>query len=185
MNGFTNDIELLDQLKTGNPEAFDYFYTTYRQWLLITAMTILKDEVESQELVQEFFIDFWQQSLYNRIELNNIASLKNFLFVSIKNRCLNKLSKDDTRRRRMQQMLRPVHYTLPNNKLENNELKDQLEEAIQQLPERQSQAFRLAYLEHKTRKEIAAVMDISEETVKKQIANALKSLRETLKKVQL
>lgn len=181
MSETNNDIELLAELKTGSVQAFDHFYYLYRQWLLITAMTILQDEDESKELVQEFFIDFWQQALYKRIDLHSISTLKNFLFVSIKNRCLNKLSKDETRRKRLAWLQQSTSHIPPNNRLENNELRAQLEGAIRQLPERQSQVFRLAYQEHKTRKEIAAVMDISEETVKKQVANALKSLREILR----
>ncbi|CAL1518030.1 RNA polymerase sigma-70 factor [Chitinophaga sp. MM2321] len=183
MSAINNDIELLAQLKTGSIHAFEHFYTSYRQWLLITAMSILKEEEETQELVQEFFIDFWQHALYQRIDLTSISSLKNFLFVSIKNRCLNKISKDDTRRKRMTQIFSAVTYAIPGEKLENFELGQQLEGAINQLPERQSQVFRLAYQEHKTRKEIAAAMEISEETVKKQVANALKTLRENLKKI--
>ncbi|PSL43810.1 RNA polymerase sigma-70 factor (ECF subfamily) [Chitinophaga niastensis] len=184
MSTSDNDTALLAYLKTGSLQAFRHFYFTYRHWLFLTAMTILKDEIESQELVQEFFIDFWQNDRYQKIDLTNIQTLKNFLFVSIKNRCLNQIAKDATRKRRMKDIMLPEEYTLPNNKLENNELKELLEGAINQLPERQSQVFRLAYQEHKTRKEIAASMQISEETVKKQVANALKTLRAYLRKMQ-
>ncbi|NSL86753.1 sigma-70 family RNA polymerase sigma factor [Chitinophaga solisilvae] len=182
MNAISNDIELLAYLKSGCLQAFEQFYGHYREWLLITAMTFLKDEEAARELVQEFFIDFWQQSLYLRIDLSSTASMKNFLFVTIKNRCLNQMAKDDTQRRRLQRILQPGTVVLPASRLESQELAAQLEGAISLLPERQSQVFRLAYQEHKTRKEIAAAMEISEETVKKQIANALKSLRITLKK---
>ncbi|MBO9730914.1 MAG: sigma-70 family RNA polymerase sigma factor [Chitinophaga sp.] len=183
MSASINDIELLAQLKTGSLEAFQYFYGAYRQWLYITAVSILKNEAEAQELVQDLFIDFWEKDLSSRIDLSSTNSLKNFLFVSIRNRCLNKIAKDATRSKRFKNILLPETYTYPQTRLENNELKEQLENAISQLPERQSIAFRLAYQEHKTRKEIAAFMDTSEETVKKQVANALKTLRESLKKI--
>ncbi|MEC5144312.1 RNA polymerase sigma-70 factor [Chitinophaga sp. 212800010-3] len=183
MSASINDIELLAQLKTGNASAFQYFYENYHQWLYVTAYTILRSETEAQELVQDFFIDFWEKDLSSRIDLDSTQSFKNFLFVSVRNRCLNKISKDATRNKRLKDILLSDTYTLPQNKLENDELKAQLETAISQLPERQSMAFRLAYQEHKTRKEIAAVMDTSEETVKKQVANALKTLRASLKKI--
>ncbi|RBL88067.1 RNA polymerase sigma factor [Chitinophaga flava] len=183
MSAINNDIELLAALKAGNATAFDHFYHLYRQWLLITAMTILQDEDESQELVQEFFIDFWQDALYKRIDLRNITTLKNFLFVSIKNRCLNKISKDETRKKRLSWLQNPLYVT-PDSRLENSELYVQLERAINLLPQKQLQVFRLAYQEHKTRKEIAAVMEISEETVKKHVATALKTLRQLLEKIR-
>lgn len=183
MNVHHDDIELLAALQTGSVEAFDHFYHLYREWLLITAMTILQDQEEAQELVQEFFIDFWQQALYKRIDLNTIPTLKNFLFVSIKNRCLNRISKDETRKKRLSWLQHPP-YIPPDSRLEKNELRAQLEGAINLLPQKQSQVFRLAYQEHKTRKEIAAVMDISEETVKKHVASALKTLRQLLEKIR-
>lgn len=183
MSASINDTELLAQLKTGSLAAFRHFYNAYREWLYFTAFTILKNEVEAQELVQEFFIDFWQKDLGARIDLSTTNSLKNFLFVSVRNRCLNRIARDATRNKRLKDIMLPETYTLPKTRLENNELKEQLETAISRLPERQSIAFRLAYEEHKTRKEIAAFMDTSEETVKKQVANALKTLRASLKKV--
>lgn len=183
MSASINDTELLAQLKTGSLAAFRHFYSVYREWLYFTAFTILKNEVEAQELVQELFIDFWQKDLGARIDLSTTNSLKNFLFVSVRNRSLNRIARDATRNKRLKDMMLPETYTLPKNRLENNELKEQLETAISRLPERQSIAFRLAYEEHKTRKEIAAFMDTSEETVKKQVANALKTLRASLKKV--
>lgn len=183
MNAHHDDMELLAALKTGSAGAFDHFYHLYREWLLITAMTILQDQEEAQELVQEFFIDFWQQALYKRIDLVTIPTLKNFLFVSIKNRCLNRISKDETRRKRLAWLQHSSHVA-PDSRLEKTELHDQLEGAINTLPQKQSQVFRMAYQEHKTRKEIAAVMDISEETVKKHVASALKTLRQLLEKIR-
>jgi len=183
MSANINDIELLAQLKSGSAVAFQHFYESYREWLYVTAYTILKNETEAQELVQDFFIDFWEKDLSARIDLSTTGSLKNFLFVSVRNRCLNKIAKDSTRNKRLKDIMLPDTYTIPQSRLENNELKEQLETAISQLPERQSVAFRLAYQENKTRKEIAAFMDTSEETVKKQVANALKTLRASLKKI--
>jgi RNA polymerase sigma-70 factor (ECF subfamily) len=183
MSASINDIELLAQLKTGSLAAFRHFYSAYRKWLYVTAFSILKNEAEAQELVQEFFIDFWQKNLGSKIDLSTTGSLKNFLFVSVRNRCLNRIARDRTRKKRLKNIMLPEIYTLPQSRLENNELKEQLENAISQLPERQLIAFRLAYEEHKTRKEIAAFMNISEETVKKQVANALKTLRASLKKI--
>lgn len=184
MSASINDNdELLAQLKTGSLEAFQHFYTTYRHWLYVAAYSIIKNEAEAQELVQDLFVDFWQKGLGMRIDLNTTSSLRNFLFVSIRNRCLNKIAKDATRKKRLKDIFLSDTYTLPSNGLENNELREQLESAISRLPERQSMAFRLAYQEHKTRKEIAAEMATSEETVKKQVANALKTLRASLKKI--
>lgn len=183
MSIIDKDILLLEQLNAKEAHAFTVFDKTYRSWLEIVAMTILQDKVQSQEIVQEFFIDFWNKELYSSIQIYTDKSLKNFLFTSIKNRCLNFIDKDQVRKKRFYSILRalPEDYELPANTLENTELKERLIRAIKLLPGRQSKIFNLAYLSGKSRKEIAYMLDIAEETVKKQIANALKKLRANLR----
>jgi RNA polymerase sigma-70 factor (family 1) len=183
MSMIDNDILLLEQLKARDLHAFAVFDKTYRAWLEVVAVTVLQNQVESQEIVQEFLIDFWDKELYSSIRIHTDKSLKSYLFTSIKNRCLNFIDKDQVRKKRFYRILEalPDHYELPVSMLENTELKERLINAIGQLSERQSQIFNLAYLGGKSRKEIAHVLNIAEETVKKQIANALKKLRANLK----
>lgn len=184
MSEFENDLVLLEQLKAEDQRAFDQLYHTYRHWLLVSAITILRNETEAEEVVQEFFIDFWQNQRYNNITVYTGNFMKNFLFVSIRNRCFNHLARDETRRRRFSRIMLTDKFSLPLNHLENEELRNRLDSAIKQLTPGQSAVFKMAYLSNKTRKEIAAEMGISTETVKKQIALALKTLRDYLKETE-
>lgn len=179
-----NDIDLLMQLQERRPGAFDRLYLEYRHWLFLVAVSFLQDEAEAEEITQEFLIDIWEEELYQGIVAHHGNSLKNFLYVSLRNRCLNRLAKDRTRNKRYLSFFIPdTHPVMPND-LENKELRLQLVAAMERLPPRQAQVFKLAYLSHKSRREIAREMDISEETVKKQIALALKTLRRILKKIE-
>ncbi|SIO03259.1 RNA polymerase sigma-70 factor [Chitinophaga niabensis] len=163
---------------------FNHLYITYRRWLMVVAVGILQNEQEAEEIVQEFFIDLWQRQSYKNIPTSSREAMLNYLFVSIKNRCLNRMAKEDTRLKRLNRFLAmPLPVTSPDNKLENTELKNQLEDAIGQLPPRQSQVFQSAYLMDKSRKEIADEMNISEKTVKKQMQLALKALRNYLRNI--
>ncbi|HEY9559258.1 MAG TPA: sigma-70 family RNA polymerase sigma factor [Anseongella sp.] len=179
-----NDIDLLKQLQERRPGAFDYMYHKYRHWLFLAAVSFLHSEAEAEEVVQEFLIDFWQKEMYERIIAQQANSLKNFLYVSVRNRCLNRLAKDGTRNKRYRAFLISEDHTVMPNELENKELRVQLRIAISQLPPRQAEVFKQAYISMKTRKEIAREMNISEETVKKQIALALKTLRRLLRKIE-
>lgn len=182
MTPFGSDTALLEAMHRGDPEAFAVIYNSHRRWLLVAAISILHNEQEAEELVQEFFIDLWQKKLLQVAHIPTPEALKNFLFVSLKNRCLNRLAKNDTRRRLMNRLLLSESITLPNRRIENEELKAQLDAAIHQLPPKQGQVFQMAYLDNKTHKEIAHEMQISENTVKKQMSLALKTLRDYLKK---
>ena len=181
---FNTDTDFFHQLKSGSLKALDHLFHHYHHWLLITAHTFLRNEDEAEETVQEFFIDFWENKRYEALNVTSIETLKNYLFVCIKNRCLNRIAKNKTRKKRYENLLVPNDLILPEHPLENSELKKRLSNAINQLTERQKEVFELGYLQDKTRKEIASELNIAPETVKKLIAQALKSLREYLNKTQ-
>ncbi|SEW04739.1 RNA polymerase sigma-70 factor, ECF subfamily [Chitinophaga sp. YR573] len=82
---YKDDILLLKQLKTRNIQAFDYLYTSNRKWLYVLALSIVKNKLVAMELVQEMFIDFWQQAL----DQYAIPSIKSYLSNTLKNRAYN------------------------------------------------------------------------------------------------
>lgn len=172
-------MNLLERLKAGDSEAFDEVYTSYRKWLWIAALGILQNEADAEEVVQEFFIEFWQRM--EQRQFDDIQHLKNYLFISVRNRCLNKLQRDKVARKRNEQMLQHAELSVSYNQLENSELQQQLREAIAKLPPIRSKVFKLGYLFNYTRRQIAAILNVSEETVKKHMILALKDLRLALK----
>ncbi len=176
-----NEVALLLHLQQGTGD-YDTFYRFYRKWLLIAATAILQQEQEAEELVQEYFIDCWERQLYLRIPAISRDAIRNYLFISIRNRCLNRMAVNDTRRRRLAMLtgLQDEHQ-LPDPVLETRELRQTLEDAINMLPLRQGTVFRSAYQLDKSRREIAIEMNISEKTVKKQMQLALKNLRGLLR----
>jgi RNA polymerase sigma-70 factor (ECF subfamily) len=179
MEIYENDIQLWQRLKDKDPLAFEFIYARYRKWLAITAYGILQDEAAAQDLVQNFFIALWQMDLSKSADLT--GPIKNFLFVSIRNRCLNQIKSDDRRKRRFAKVQLPAGYDPPNNILENKELRKQLSTAMSQLPSVRAKVFQLGYLHQLTRQEIASQLNISEATVKNHMALALKDLRSLLK----
>jgi len=179
MEKYDNDIYIWQRLMIKDPSAFECIYKKYRVWLTISAINILQNEVEAQDLVQKFFISLWQMEETKFPVLN--GPLKNFLFVSIRNRCLDQIRSDERKKRRYASLQLPLSYEPPTNVLENKELQRQLDAAIKQLPDIRSRVFKLGYIHQKTRQEIAAELGISEATVKNHMALALKNMRELLK----
>lgn len=174
-----NDQILLDRLKAQDAGAFTELFKQYRKWLLVVALTILDDENEAKDLVQEFFIDLWEKRLYEKID----TSLKSFLYTSIRNRSLNKIKKEAVRKKRLDR-IPPAGQTLPGNFMEDQELRRQINTAIEKVPPESAKVFRLTYLEQKNRNEVAQTMGISPSTVKHQLARAIRILRERLKNIK-
>ncbi len=79
---YSNDTILLEDLKQRNPKAYEFLYNSSIIRLTILAVSILNDEEAAKDLLQEFFTDFWDQELYNNINV----SLRAYLYYTVRNR---------------------------------------------------------------------------------------------------
>ena len=182
-----SDSILLQNLKNGQSEAFNECYRRYRKVLMATAYAILQNEADAQDVVQEFFLDFWEKQSYRNIDVNSpIEGFRGFLIIAVKNRCINQLSKNDTRRRRLQDIMlsQEAGSLPPDNRLEQQQQQHELTTALQQLLHPQSfKVVELAYLHGKNRKEIAFETGTSPNTIRNQLVHALKVLRKNLRRL--
>lgn len=171
------EIELLHRLQSGDKDAFKTVFDRYFKLLYLEAYSRLKNEKEAEDLVQDFFIDLWEKGLHQSIHF----SLKSYVFQSIRNRCYNKLEHGKVETQRTARYL--IGHTssvLQPNRMENNELKNHLKLAMDTIPPESARVFRLMYIEQKKRKEVANILGISENTVKTQLARAIRYLRQRL-----
>nr|WP_295865485.1 sigma-70 family RNA polymerase sigma factor [uncultured Chitinophaga sp.] len=180
MNAYENDMVLWQKLKEQDPDAFAYIYTTYRKWLMVVAYGIIQDERDAQDLVQKFFVDLWQLDWTKVADLT--GPIRNFLFISVRNRCLNHVRASEIQRKRYAQIQLPDAIEQPPNILENKELQQQLSYAMSLLPAVRAKVFKLGYLYQFSRQQIAQKLGVSEATVKTHMALALRDLRDLLKK---
>jgi RNA polymerase sigma-70 factor (family 1) len=170
---------LLDPLKERNIDAFNLLHETFRNKLLVLALYIIGNEESAKDLVQEFFVDFWENRMYEKIN----GSLKIYLIHAVRNRAIKfKKKLDNIARYNNYIEQSAIQNTTPLHAIENEELKNELETAIQNLPPMASKVFRLHYQEHLSHKEIAEQLHISTSTVSSHIDRALKELRINLKK---
>lgn len=176
---FTDFDTLLARLKLHDPDAFDLLYRHSRERLYILANAIVKDEWAAQDLVQEFFIEFWQRRIYLEIKI----SLKAYLVRTIRNRAYNYLDKKTTQQKLMLrwQQGAPGAYSAA-DKLENEALGKDLDDAISRLPPMAAKVFQLHYIEKLSHAHIAEQLRISKSTVSGHMDRALRQLREDLKK---
>lgn len=103
---------------------------------------------------------------------------------------MNKLSKDRSaadyqRWYRLSIASLTSFYCDPENndsirRLYSKDLRDRINDAVEALPPKCREVFRLSYMEHKSTKEIASGLGISTSTVSNHIHNALVLLRESL-----
>lgn len=179
LNKYRNwsDVQLFAALRQDDARAFEAIYMRYSPMLLNFVGRMLKDNLRSEDVVQNIFIKLYSQ----RKSLAADTNLKNYLFVCAKNEVLNLLkskwvSSVDS--------LSPSLEVADTANLEESIIrKDQdrtLSSYISSLPERRQEIFRMSRLEDMSSKEIASQLDLSVRTVEKQLELATKDIRRKL-----
>lgn len=176
-NNKTDYTGLLERLKAFDLNAFGALYLDVRERLFVYAFSLLKDEDLAQDIVQELFVDFWENQLFEHIHTDLIG----YLVRAVRNRCLTYKKQEEN-----QAKLRKQHFGTSTEQgpdvADAWALGEEIEAAIAKLPPMAAKVFRLHYIEKFSYAEIADQLQISVNTVGNHITRALKGLREHLKK---
>ena len=170
---------LLEKVKENDQSSFSIIFTGYYADLVQFAGTFISDMDTCEDIVQNAFVDFWE----NRQSLTILTSLKSYLLKMIQNRCIDWLR--HLKIREQYNTYADQHLRLMENDTENyflrSELEANLEKALNQLPPDISLAFRLNRHDGLTYNEIARRENVSVRTIEVRIGKALSILREYLK----
>lgn len=133
----------------------------------------------SSDLTQEAFTRLWQ----------NCASVifntaKGYVFKIANNLLMNEYAHQKVVLNHQKKPTASQTNESPEFLLEEKELKEELENAIADLPEKQRVVFLLSRIDKKTYKEIAEMLGISKKAVEKRMYNALDTLRQVSKKIR-
>ena len=82
----TDDRLLFDKIRGGNAKAFEYAFRKFSPRLEAFAQKYTNDTNEAEDIVQDVFLKLWE-----RRELLDNISLTSFLFMMVRNSCLNYL----------------------------------------------------------------------------------------------
>jgi RNA polymerase sigma-70 factor (ECF subfamily) len=136
----------------------------------------VKDAAVSEEIVQEIFLALWQKQ-----QVDEIKSLRSFLYIAVKNKALNYLRDHQTRKSHEGEFARIQSENIYiDNEYEHLLLEDSIREAISELPEKCRQIFELSRNEELSYQQIADQLNISPKTVENQISIAIKKLKTKL-----
>jgi RNA polymerase sigma-70 factor (family 1) len=161
----------------GNCEQTDVkaLFGTYYTRLVYFAYQILHDKSQAEDVAQDTFVKFWD--LCHTVSNHPIA-IKNFLYSTAKNACLNVLRHNKVTANHASSNLfeTQIEEAVLNNII-RTEVLAEIHAAINMLPASCRQIFRLCYLDGKKNNEVANALGISINTVKTQKQRALKVLR--------
>lgn len=171
--------KILELLKADDPTTVKQLFYQFYPFLCNTVFRIVKDKDIAEDLAQDTFFKFWEKR--QSIEIK--TSLKAYLRKMAVNEGLYYLRKN--KKFKKEENIEWNDLTLATNAVEEKVLEQELGEkidiAIQQLPPRCQEVFRLSRYEDLSYKEIAVKLNISIKTVENQMGKALKILRRALK----
>ncbi|SEF89392.1 RNA polymerase sigma-70 factor [Parabacteroides chinchillae] len=171
------DASLFELMRIGNKDAFKQLFVKYYSPLCEFASQYIPDE-DSEELIQDLMLFIWETK--EKLVIEN--SLKSYLFTSAKHRCLNAIKKQIYHER-----IHSILYEKLKDQFENpdyyfiNELSQNIQNAINELPEGYRETFTLSRFGEKTNAEVAKTLGVSIKTVEYRISQSLKILRIKLK----
>ena len=172
------DTELAARLNEGDHNAYAVIYDRYKFLLYAHAYKKLQDREEARDVVQEVFVTLWNK----RADINPQSNLAGYLYTALRNAILNIFAHKEVRTRYTDSMA--AHdvqdYVPTDHRIRSQQLTSQIDHEIAALPAKMQEVFVLSRKAHLSRKEISSQLEISEATVDRQIANALKILRARL-----
>jgi RNA polymerase sigma-70 factor (family 1) len=174
-----NEKELLDKISTGDEQAFELLFNHYYPLLRPLASSFSLTPQDIEETLQETFIRVW----LHRDRLLDIENLQGWLVRVTSRECINTLRKN--LRFEKQAELSLVDRELPGKEethleIEVSEIKQQIYNAIQHLPEQRRKIYLLSRQEGMKPAQIAEELSLSVSTVKNTLVVALKQIREYL-----
>jgi RNA polymerase sigma-70 factor, ECF subfamily len=175
-----NDFYIQKKIQGGDIREFERLFEKYYSPLCHHADKILKDMDAAEDIVQEFFYNFWK----SRETFSPKLSLNAYLFHSIRNNALHYLEHLAVRQSYAQQVFNEFQDEIPvdnQEEIEMHDLNRLINATLQQMPERCSRVFRMNRFEGKKYREIAEILSISVKTVEADMGKALQFFRKSLK----
>ena len=170
--------QLIDGIKEDDKIAYERLFKLYYSDLCKFCFRYVRDEVVSEEVVQEVFINIWDR----RHQLSINSSVKAYLYTAIRNRAFNyiKLQLPKEQNKVEIEHMALLEVDTSEEELSLMELHRQVSMAIDRLPKKCRTIFNLSKSAGMTYKEIAEELDISVKTVENQVGHALRRLRDEL-----
>jgi len=169
------------QLNAGEVVALEYLFHHYYDDLCRYTMVFTKDIAIAENIVQDLFVYIWEHRETIEIHL----SFESYLFQASRYKALN-YKRDYSHRvdklLKLKEQISDKVSDSADEAIELKELNQIVSEAIDLLPDRCQQIFRLSRTDELSYREIAELMNISVSTIDNQVHTAIKKIKTHVKR---
>lgn len=172
-------MKLVEAIKQGDEQAYRALYEKYYRRVYFFALKSVKNPGDAEDISQSIFLKIWEK----RALLNITLPIEPQVFQIAKGVVIDYYRAETTR----QQLLSRIYDQVPsyNNEPDSVSANDSirmehLKKAIEELPDKRREVFKLSRYHGLTYDEIANELCISKNTVRVHITKALTTLRKKL-----
>ncbi len=175
------DQELMQGLIKKVPQALERLHQRYRTVLRSIIMQVLHDEAETEDVLQEVFLQVWDRAHSYSARKGKLVS---WLCTLARRRAIDRLRQHSAYRRATDRY--EVSCNHPDKAIDEthvverdafrDDIRELLHQQIATLPPKQQQVIRLAYFENRSQREISALTSTPLGTVKTRIELGMKKL---------
>jgi RNA polymerase sigma-70 factor (ECF subfamily) len=171
------DRELLLRVQNGDADAFDLLVRRYLGRARVVARRLMQDPDDADDLVQDAFL----RALDRIATFDANRAFEPWFTRLLVNLGLDQRRKQKVRRTEPQDPESFAGGVRPDREVERAELRDSLTKALETLPDRQRLIVTLFEIEGHSTEEVAAMLKVSQVTIRWHLHQARRALREALK----
>ncbi|MBC9909154.1 RNA polymerase sigma factor [Chitinophaga varians] len=179
-NFLNNENALLQQIASGDEQAFGVFFSYYYPQLFSLVHRFTLHDEDVREALQETFLQVWLQ----RDELTEIREMRGWLLRIATRQCRAILRKNllmlRSEHKAYEDVFTAEQSTVPAEPTTVAEIMRLVRDAVQQMPDQRRRIYQLSREEGLKPSEIAARLSLSVSTVKNTLVTALKQIRQHL-----
>jgi RNA polymerase sigma-70 factor (family 1) len=171
--------DIISGFHKGNSRAFDLLFDMFFPALCYFANKLIEERQEAEDIVLDTFQKLWAR----REHFETMPNIKAFLYITVRNTCLNYLRYRETQRKRTREMIKLMPERFEEDAEQQRiraEVMKNIYSEIEKLPKKCREVFELYYFEGMKANEIAEQLQISESTVRNQKVRALQLLKTAL-----
>lgn len=166
---------LLERLKDGDLDAFNYVYKQYAPKIYIRLIKLVKDTNIAEELLQDVFLKIWRNR--SKIDISRgFISFINHIADNLAIDLFRKVQRDKKLQIEIWASAVELYYHTEEYMI-SKETKQILDNAINSLSPRKKEILILNKIQNKSYKEIAEDLNISVSTVSNQLVSAIKDIK--------
>lgn len=171
------DLQLAKEIRNGDIKAFEKVFRQFYTPLLYFATGITGRSDIAEEIIQDIFFQIWRDREYLDIR----SSLKGYLYTSVKNSALQFCRRENLGAKFSDYAKDEKGYEPdPLNSLEYKEMEGFIFRALDKMPYRRAQIFKMHRFEGKKYTEIADAFSLSVKSVEAEMSKAIKQLRKEI-----